>query len=49
MYQDFKRVYYAETDMLYNPQEFITTKCVYVIGTSKRSENIANSKSNIIL
>lgn len=49
MYRDFKNVYQDNNDMLYDRVNFINKKCVYVIDTSKQSENISNSKSNIII
>lgn len=49
MLKDFKNVYSNNNDMMYEPQKFITDKCVYVIDTSKQGENISNSKSNILI
>lgn len=49
MYKDFKNVYQNNNDMLYDCNNFINKKCVYVIDTSKRTDNISNSKSNIII
>ena len=49
MYQDYKNIFYKNNEMYYNPNEFINYRPMYVIDTTRHSENISNSKSNILI
>lgn len=49
MYKDFQNYNYGYSDVIYEPGEFVGNKCVYVIDTTKQSENIGDGKSNILI
>uniref|UniRef100_A0A1B6EXB8 Double jelly roll-like domain-containing protein n=1 Tax=Cuerna arida TaxID=1464854 RepID=A0A1B6EXB8_9HEMI len=49
MYQDFKKVYYNNTNMYYNPKEFLNNRPIFVIDTTRSLSNISASKNDIIV
>lgn len=49
MYQDYKKVYYNNCEMYYDPKEFIENRPLYVIDTTKTPVNISGSKNDIII
>lgn len=48
-YQDYKKSYYKNDEMFYEPDEFITERPIYAIDTSRNPINISSSKNDIII
>ena len=49
MYKDYKRAYGGNTNMLYNPKDFIQNRPLFVLDVRKSPINISQPKTSIIL